>query len=235
MPTERLPPRSILIVDNDKASAEEFARQLRKMGHDVELAFDGPNALEVEQTFRPDMVIIDLGLQGMDAYTVARFIQAQPGRDVMLVSSGGSAEDAPRAKEVGFTDHLSKYHGAVFLPSLGMKLAEESAADYVREQLVMAQNVSAAVTSAAAQRELRFCQKQEFVLRMLEAGASRFDPAEMASLIPDEFLSEIRRLADSLESDLANYLAGYKNSIICDKRRTHIVNGASRWLRFFNP
>jgi len=235
MPAKRLPPRSILIVDNDKASAKEFATQLRKMGHDVELAFDGPNALEVEQTFRPDMVIIDLGLQGMDAYAVARFIRAQPGRDLMLVSSGGSAEDAPRAKRAGFTDHLTNYHGAVFLPSLGMKLAEESAADYVREQLVMAQNVSAAVTSAAAQRELRLCQKQEFVLRMLEAAASRFDPAEMASLIPDEFLSEIRKLADSPESDLANYLAGYKNSNISDERRTHIVNGASRWLRFFNP
>jgi DNA-binding response OmpR family regulator len=74
---ESLPPRRILVVNSHQGSAKELASQLSKAGHTVEIAYDGPRALETELTFRPDIVIINLGLLGMDAFSLARSLRAR--------------------------------------------------------------------------------------------------------------------------------------------------------------
>lgn len=94
--SEPVPPQRILVVDGYVEAAQEMAGQLRKMGHTVEFALDGPTALRLEPTFKPDIVIIRLDLPGMDAITLARSLRVQANRDVMLVGDRGSAEDYAR-------------------------------------------------------------------------------------------------------------------------------------------
>jgi CheY-like chemotaxis protein len=220
-PLRTLPPSRILVVYNDKAAAKEVATQLRKMEHEVEVAYDGPSALELEPTFRPDIVIIDFGLQGMDACTVARSLRAQAKRDVivaadcMFVADGGSQEDYDLAREAGcFDDHVGRAHGIPILPRLRIKLANES----VESWFVFG---------------FRGRLEDDFPLQMLDVAAGQFEPAELAPLIPDEFLREIRRLAES-PTDLEDYMARFKWTI-GDERLVTIRKGASRWFHFFNP
>ena len=215
-PLRTLPASRILVVNSDKDSAKELATQLRKMEHEVEVAYDGPNALAVEPRFRPDIVIIDLGLHGMDACTVARSLRAQTKRDVILVADGDSLEDHERAHQAGcFDDHVGRAQGIPLLPALRIKLANES----VESWFVFG---------------FRGRLEDDFPLQMLAAAAGRFEPAELAPLIPEEFLGEIRKLAES-PTDLAEYMAGLKNTLIWDERREEASKGAARWFRFFNP
>jgi CheY-like chemotaxis protein len=213
---EPLPPRRILVVNSDQGSAQELATQLSKAGHTVEIACDGQRALEAEPTFRPDIVIVNLGSLGIDTFSLARSLRAQANRDVVLVAEDGSEEDHARAKEAGcFDDHVSRFHGAPFLHVRGNKLADQSPEDWVRFQF-----------SAFP--------KDDFALRMLAAAARRFDPAEMVPSIPEEFLRQIRGLVES-PSNLANYLAGFRLQFSSDETQREITEGVARWLRFFNP
>lgn len=213
---EPLPPRRILVVNSHQGSAKELASQLSKAGHTVEIAYDGPRALEEEPTFRPDIVIINLGLLGMDALSLARSLRAQANRDVVLVAEGDSEEDHARAKQAGcFDDHVSRFHGMPFLHVRGNKLADQSPEDWVRFQF-----------SAFP--------KDDFALRMLAAAAGRFDPAEMAPSIPDEFLRQLRGLVES-PTNLANYLAGFRLEFSSDETQSEITEGVAQWSRFFNP
>jgi CheY-like chemotaxis protein len=211
---EPLPPRRILVVISHEGSAKELAGQLRKAGHTVEIASDGPRALEAEPSFRPDIVLIDLGLPGMDACALARSLRAQANRDVLLVAEGSSEEDHDRAAQAEcFDDHVSRFHGKPFLQARGNKLADQSVEDWVRYEL--------------------FTSKDDFALRMLAAAAKRFDPAEMAPVIPEDFLRQIRELVDS-PTNLENYLATFRFPS-GSEALTEISEGASRWLRFFHP
>ena len=112
MPAERgTPCRSILIADNDRESAESLATALGNLGNDVEIASDVESALEVTRTFRPDVVMIDLRLPGLGAYTAARLIRAKafPRKLVLVaVTSIGEEEDRRRSEEAGFKYHLTK-------------------------------------------------------------------------------------------------------------------------------
>jgi len=214
-PLRTLPPSRILVVNNSTVSARELAAQLRKMGHEVEVACDGPSALEVEPFFRPDIVIIDLGLPGMDACTVARSLRAQTKRDVILVADGGSLEDHERARQAGcFDDHVGRAQGIPILPGLRIKLAERSVEDWFS-------------------CEFRGQLEDDLPLRMLDVAAGQFEPAELAPLIPDKFLREIRKLAES-PTDLEDYMARFKWTM-GDERLVTIRKGASLWFRFFNP
>jgi CheY-like chemotaxis protein len=225
-PERRFPPRSVLVVDHDKDSATSLAGPLRYMGNDVEIAHDGPSALEVERTFRPDIVLIDLALPGMDAFTVARFLRAEPQRNVSLVSVAGLTKPKVliRAKEAGFTYHLRKPAdlGAFQSMFVALGVAEETAADAARKWVA---TYTRGIISV-----------DEFVLLVLESGA-RHDPAEMAELIPDELLDAVRKSAESPPTDVSSVLPGYTNSLLSaeqiESRREDIFKGAWRWFRYF--
>ena len=84
---------------------------LRLSGHEVRVAYGGPAALEAARAFRPQVVLLDLGLPGLDGYEVARRLRADPlTADCLLVavSGYGQAEDRARSKEAGFDHHLTK-------------------------------------------------------------------------------------------------------------------------------
>ena len=84
---------------------------LESRGHDVETAAHGADALVAAQRFLPEVVLLDIGLPGMDGYAVARELRALPecaGALLVAVTGYGQPEDRARAREAGFDEHLLK-------------------------------------------------------------------------------------------------------------------------------
>jgi signal transduction histidine kinase/ActR/RegA family two-component response regulator len=104
-------PMRLLVVDDNQDGAESLALMLRLWGHEVSLAYDGTTALKKVQAEQPDVVLLDIGLPGMDGYEVARRVRQQPEleRIALVAMTGyGQDEDRRRSSEVGFDDHLVK-------------------------------------------------------------------------------------------------------------------------------
>ena len=103
--------RRILVVDDNLDSAQSLAMVLRVSGHDVRLAHDGPGALQLSREFRPELVLLDIGLPGMDGYEVARRMRQMPetiGAMLVAQTGWGQEEDRRRSRAAGFHDHLIK-------------------------------------------------------------------------------------------------------------------------------
>jgi PAS domain S-box-containing protein len=103
--------RRILVVDDNRYNANSLGVLLRTLGQDVEMAYDGPAALELVRRRRPDLVLLDIGLPGMDGYEVARRCrQDEDLRRITLVAMTGygKEEDRRRSQEAGFNAHLVK-------------------------------------------------------------------------------------------------------------------------------
>jgi signal transduction histidine kinase/CheY-like chemotaxis protein len=106
-----LPSRKILIVDDSRDGGESLAMLLRVLGAEVALAHSGRAALDCINSFRPDVVLLDIGMPGMDGYEVARRIRANPkNRDISLIAltGWGQDEDRQRSTAAGFNHHLVK-------------------------------------------------------------------------------------------------------------------------------
>ncbi len=104
-------PRRVLVVDDNHDAAESLALLLRLGRHEVEIAYSGPEALELVQSFDPEIVLLDLGLPGMDGFEVARRIRNIPRLQntfIVAVSGYGREEDRRRSQESGFDYHLIK-------------------------------------------------------------------------------------------------------------------------------
>lgn len=103
--------RRVLVVDDNRDSAESLAMLLRLMGHDVRTSYDGQLALEVATAYRPDVVVLDIGLPGLSGLEVCQRLRANPdvGQAVMVAMTGyGQEEDKHRSREAGFDAHLVK-------------------------------------------------------------------------------------------------------------------------------
>ncbi len=101
----------ILIVDDNKDAAHSLGLLLRMLGNEVQTANDGPTALEVLESYRPTVVLMDLGMPGMDGYEVARRARELPQcKDVLFIAltGWGQEEDRQRTREAGFDHHLLK-------------------------------------------------------------------------------------------------------------------------------
>lgn len=104
-------PRRILIVDDNVDAAKTLARVLQAKQHAVEVAHDGPSALAQFALSRPEVVVLDLGMPGMDGYEVAgRLRELVEGDELTLIALTGwsSVEDRKRTATVGFDQHLVK-------------------------------------------------------------------------------------------------------------------------------
>jgi two-component system CheB/CheR fusion protein len=125
------PPRRILVVEDNVDAAETLRDLLRLSGHTVEIAHDGPAGIAGAAAFRPDLVLCDVGLPGMNGYEVARTIRATAsGRTTTLVAltGYGSEDDRRRAFEAGFDGHLVKPVSAEQLQSVLLDLPRASPA-----------------------------------------------------------------------------------------------------------
>ena len=103
--------RRILVVDDNRDSAESMAMLLQLEGHEVRVVHDGETALQSADAFRPDVVLLDIGMPQMNGYEVARRLRASQGARQMTliaVTGWGQAEDKRRASEAGFDRHLVK-------------------------------------------------------------------------------------------------------------------------------
>jgi signal transduction histidine kinase/CheY-like chemotaxis protein len=104
-------PRRVLMIE-DYADARDSLRSLLELsGHEVREAADGPTGIELALRLQPDVVLIDIGLPGLDGYDVARRIRSAPhGHRMVLaaVTGYGQPEDRRRAEEAGFDAHLVK-------------------------------------------------------------------------------------------------------------------------------
>jgi len=101
----------VLVVDDCPDTVESLARMLRLWGFDATAARDGPGALELADSYRPAVVLMDLGLAGMDGFEVARRISGRPKatRPALVCLSGWCGEDVQRrCLEAGFDLHVSK-------------------------------------------------------------------------------------------------------------------------------
>jgi PAS domain S-box-containing protein len=104
-------PSRILVVDDNRDSAESLAMLLTLDGHRVETAHDGLAAVDVARTFRPRVVLMDLGMPRLNGYDAARAIRSEPwGDEIVLVAltGWGQEDDKRRTAEAGFNAHLTK-------------------------------------------------------------------------------------------------------------------------------
>ena len=104
-------PVRILVVDDNVDGAESIAMLLRMEGHAVRSVHDARDALAVAPSFRPDVVLLDIGLPGMDGYEVARRLRAEPNLAhtcLVAITGYGQPSDRERAREAGFHEHLVK-------------------------------------------------------------------------------------------------------------------------------
>lgn len=103
--------RRILIVDDNRDSAASLAMLLQMSGNTVREAYDGPEAIDAAREFRPDALLLDIGLPTLDGYEVCRRIREEPwGGDVLVIalSGWGQPEDRRKSKAAGFDHHLVK-------------------------------------------------------------------------------------------------------------------------------
>ncbi len=103
--------RRVLVVDDNVDAAESAALLLRMWGHEVRVIHDGPAVLQAVRRFRPDVVLLDIGLPGMSGYDVARQLRSQPeGKGLVLaaLTGYGQEEDRRKSREAGFDFHLTK-------------------------------------------------------------------------------------------------------------------------------
>ncbi len=101
----------VLLVDDNRDVAISISRFVRQLGHEVRIAFDGAEAVQIADDFRPDLVLMDIGMPKLNGYDVARTLRAKPwGMQVTLVAmtGWGREHDKRRSFESGFDHHMVK-------------------------------------------------------------------------------------------------------------------------------
>jgi two-component system CheB/CheR fusion protein len=103
--------RRVLVIEDNVDAADSLLIALELEGHDVAVAYGGREGVELARSFRPDVVLCDIGLPRMDGYEVARALRAEPtlGACTLVALTGyAGPEDVDRSREVGFDQHLAK-------------------------------------------------------------------------------------------------------------------------------
>ncbi|WP_456239078.1 hybrid sensor histidine kinase/response regulator [Ramlibacter alkalitolerans] len=101
----------VLVIDDNRDSADSASDVLRLLGNQVESAYDGENGIQVAQRFRPHMVLLDLAMPGMDGYEVRRRLiaEADASATYLVAMTGfGNEDDKKRTRDAGFDAHLTK-------------------------------------------------------------------------------------------------------------------------------
>ena len=105
------PKRRVLVVDDNRDGAASLAMLLTVMGNDTRTAHDGIEGVEQAEAFRPDLIVLDIGLPRLNGYDACRRIREQPwARDTLIVAATGwgQDDDRRRSKAAGFDHHLVK-------------------------------------------------------------------------------------------------------------------------------
>ena len=103
--------RRVLVVDDNRDGASSLAGMLDMMGNDTQTAFDGAQAVDVAEAFKPDVILMDIGMPKLNGYDACRRIREQPwGRNIVIVAQTGwgQEDDRRKAHEAGFDFHMVK-------------------------------------------------------------------------------------------------------------------------------
>jgi CheY-like chemotaxis protein len=103
--------RRILIIEDNRDAAETLRDLLEGDGHQVELAHSGAAGVDAARRWKPEIVLCDIGLPGMDGYQVAAALRSDPqlaGARLVAITGYGQEEDRRRTREAGFEAHLTK-------------------------------------------------------------------------------------------------------------------------------
>ncbi|SIO40937.1 PAS domain S-box-containing protein [Singulisphaera sp. GP187] len=123
--------RRILVVDDNQDSARTMARLLKLLGNEVHTAYDGHEAVTAAEGFRPEVVLMDVGMPGLNGYEATRQIRQQPwGQDTIVIALTGWGQDIDRlqSKAAGCDGHLVKPVDLPDLERLLENLADHGAA-----------------------------------------------------------------------------------------------------------
>lgn len=103
-------PRRILVVDDNADAADSLGMLLEVRGDEVRIAYDGLEALDAEADFRPEVVLLDIGMPKLSGYDVAKRIRQARGNAVLIVAitGWGQEDDRQRARDAGFNHHFTK-------------------------------------------------------------------------------------------------------------------------------
>jgi signal transduction histidine kinase/ActR/RegA family two-component response regulator len=107
----RAAPRRVLVVDDNADAANTLCSILKLFGHEVRCVYDGPSTLSAAESFRPDVILLDIGLPGMDGYEVARRLRADSAfhaTTLIAVTGYGQGADRLQSQQAGFDQHLTK-------------------------------------------------------------------------------------------------------------------------------
>jgi CheY-like chemotaxis protein/two-component sensor histidine kinase len=121
----RPPKLRVLVVDDNTSAGEVLGMLIKMLGCDVQIASDGQQAVERAEEFRPDLILMDLGMPIVDGYEAARRIRQQSwGKTIMLVAltGWGQDDDKRRSHDAGFDDHLVKPASSTDLQKLFAKM-----------------------------------------------------------------------------------------------------------------
>jgi signal transduction histidine kinase len=103
--------RRILVVDDTRDSADSLAMLLKITGHETQTAHNGLEAIEKAESYRPNVILLDIGMPKMNGYDACRAIRGQPwGQDIKMIAltGWGQEEDRRKSKDAGFDGHLVK-------------------------------------------------------------------------------------------------------------------------------
>lgn len=103
--------RRIVVVDDNENAAQVLRMLLKALGNEVRTAYDGLAAIELAEQFRPDIILLDIGMPKLNGYETARRIREQPwGEKIVLaaLTGWGQEEDKRRARDAGFDHHFVK-------------------------------------------------------------------------------------------------------------------------------
>jgi CheY-like chemotaxis protein len=104
-------PLRILVVEDKRDQADSLRMLLGLYGCEVAVAYSGPEGVRAAGQYRPDVVLCDIGLPGLDGYGVARHLRGGPataGARLIALTAYGQHEDRRRSQEAGFEQHLVK-------------------------------------------------------------------------------------------------------------------------------
>ena len=109
--SQKAPTKRVLVVDDNVDAADTLGMLMRSLGHEVSVVYDGMQALQAAEEFRPDVVLLDIGLPGINGYEVARRLRGRKvgqSAKIIAITGWGADADRARAREAGFDVHLVK-------------------------------------------------------------------------------------------------------------------------------
>ena len=132
-----IPALHLLVVDDNRDAADAMVMAAQVLGHEAVAVYDGGAALELLDSYRPDLMILDLSMPGMDGYTLATAIRGRPefaSTPLVALSGFGADADRQRALQSGFDLHTLKPMEIDTLEQLLLRVQREPGREAARDQ-----------------------------------------------------------------------------------------------------